>query len=113
MLYSSGFLQPSQSDFSLTKKVKEGGKLLEVQLLDYIVLIKKKPLQERRGHHPSARLQRVQCLVRMNFVDPVKGNSIKSPSLISFASFCIFYPRTSYAWLGYKTQNPGLSPEVF
>lgn len=31
-------LTPSQADIELTKKIKEGGKLLEIQLLDHIIL---------------------------------------------------------------------------
>jgi DNA repair protein RadC len=36
--HPSGNLMPSQSDIDLTKKMKEGGKLLEVQLLDHIII---------------------------------------------------------------------------
>ena len=36
--HPSGNLQPSHADIDLTKKIKEGGKLLEVQLLDHIIL---------------------------------------------------------------------------
>ncbi len=36
--HPSGNLQPSQSDIDLTRKIKEGGKLLEIQLLDHIIL---------------------------------------------------------------------------
>jgi DNA repair protein RadC len=36
--HPSGNLRPSQADIQLTKKIKEGGKLLEVQLLDHIML---------------------------------------------------------------------------
>ncbi len=38
--HPSGSLQPSQSDIDLTRRMKEGGKLLEVQVLDHIVLSK-------------------------------------------------------------------------
>jgi DNA repair protein RadC len=36
--HPSGATQPSQSDIALTKKIKEGGKLLDVQLLDHIIV---------------------------------------------------------------------------
>lgn len=36
--HPSGNLQPSQADIDLTKKLKEGGKLLEIQILDHIIL---------------------------------------------------------------------------
>jgi DNA repair protein RadC len=36
--HPSGNLSPSQEDISLTRKVKEGGKLLEIQLLDHLIL---------------------------------------------------------------------------
>ncbi len=36
--HPSGNLQPSQADIDLTGKIKEGGKLLEIQLLDHIIL---------------------------------------------------------------------------
>jgi DNA repair protein RadC len=36
--HPSGNLQPSQSDIDLTKKLKEGGKLLEVSLLDHLII---------------------------------------------------------------------------
>lgn len=36
--HPSGSTQPSQSDIALTKKIKEGGKLLDVQLLDHIIV---------------------------------------------------------------------------
>ncbi len=36
--HPSGNLQPSQSDIDLTRKIKEGGKVLEVQLLDHIII---------------------------------------------------------------------------
>ena len=38
--HPSGSLQPSQSDIDLTKKMRDGGKLLEVQVLDHIILSK-------------------------------------------------------------------------
>ena len=36
--HPSGNLAPSQADIELTRKIKEGGKLLEIQLLDHIVI---------------------------------------------------------------------------
>lgn len=36
--HPSGNLQPSQSDLELTKRMKEGGKLLEIQLLDHVIV---------------------------------------------------------------------------
>jgi DNA repair protein RadC len=36
--HPSGNLQPSQSDIDLTKKLKEAGKFLEVQLLDHLII---------------------------------------------------------------------------
>jgi len=36
--HPSGNLKPSQSDIDLTKKTKEGGKLLEIQVLDHIIV---------------------------------------------------------------------------
>ncbi|MBL0745704.1 JAB domain-containing protein [Chryseolinea lacunae] len=36
--HPSGNLSPSQADIDLTRKIKEGGKLLEIQLLDHIIL---------------------------------------------------------------------------
>ncbi len=36
--HPSGNLQPSQADIDLTKRMKEGGKLLEIQLLDHIII---------------------------------------------------------------------------
>ena len=36
--HPSGNLQPSQADLDLTKKVKEGGKLLEIQILDHLII---------------------------------------------------------------------------
>lgn len=36
--HPSGSLPPSQSDIDLTKRVKEAGKVLELQLLDHIIL---------------------------------------------------------------------------
>jgi DNA repair protein RadC len=36
--HPSGSLSPSQPDIDLTRKVKEGGKILEVQLLDHIII---------------------------------------------------------------------------
>ncbi len=36
--HPSGNLQPSQSDIDLTRKIKEGGKVLEVQLLDHVII---------------------------------------------------------------------------
>ncbi|MEZ4945070.1 MAG: JAB domain-containing protein [Cyclobacteriaceae bacterium] len=36
--HPSGSTQPSQSDIALTKKIKEGGKLLDVQLLDHVIV---------------------------------------------------------------------------
>jgi DNA repair protein RadC len=36
--HPSGNLMPSQADIELTKKMKEGGKFLEVQLLDHIIV---------------------------------------------------------------------------
>jgi DNA repair protein RadC len=36
--HPSGNFQPSQADIDLTKKCKEGGKLLEIQLLDHIII---------------------------------------------------------------------------
>ncbi|MBL7864479.1 MAG: JAB domain-containing protein [Cyclobacteriaceae bacterium] len=36
--HPSGNLSPSQSDIDLTRKLKEGGKLLEIQMLDHVIL---------------------------------------------------------------------------
>ena len=36
--HPSGNLKPSQQDIDLTKKIKEGGQLLEIQLLDHVIL---------------------------------------------------------------------------
>ena len=36
--HPSGNLTPSQSDISLTKKLKEAGKVLEIQLLDHLIV---------------------------------------------------------------------------
>jgi DNA repair protein RadC len=36
--HPSGNLTPSQADIDLTKKIKEGGKFLEIQLLDHLVI---------------------------------------------------------------------------
>ena len=36
--HPSGNLSASQADIDLTKRVKEGGKVLEVQLLDHVIL---------------------------------------------------------------------------
>ena len=38
--HPSGNLSPSQADIELTRKVKEGGKLLDVQLLDHVIITK-------------------------------------------------------------------------
>jgi len=38
--HPSGNLSPSQSDIELTRKLKEGGKILEVQILDHLILTK-------------------------------------------------------------------------
>jgi len=35
--HPSGNLRPSQADIDLTRKIKEAGKLLEIQLLDHII----------------------------------------------------------------------------
>src|SRR6266850_4061815 len=36
--HPSGNLQPSQTDIDLTKRMKEGGRLLEIQVLDHIII---------------------------------------------------------------------------
>ncbi len=36
--HPSGNLTPSNADESLTQKIKEGGKLLDIQLLDHLIL---------------------------------------------------------------------------
>jgi len=36
--HPSGNLNPSQSDIDLTRKLKEGGKLLEIQMLDHLIV---------------------------------------------------------------------------
>jgi DNA repair protein RadC len=36
--HPSGNLKPSQSDIDLTRKIKEGGKILEIQVLDHILV---------------------------------------------------------------------------
>jgi len=38
--HPSGNLNPSQSDITYTKRMKEGGRLLEVEILDHIILSK-------------------------------------------------------------------------
>jgi DNA repair protein RadC len=40
--HPSGNLNPSQADIDLTKRMKEGGKLLEVQVLDHLILTKER-----------------------------------------------------------------------
>jgi DNA repair protein RadC len=36
--HPSGVVKPSQQDIDLTKKIREGGKLLEVQVLDHVII---------------------------------------------------------------------------
>src|SRR5882762_7110937 len=36
--HPSGNLQPSQADIDLTRRMKEGGKLLEIQVLDHVIV---------------------------------------------------------------------------
>jgi len=36
--HPSGNLKPSDSDISLTKKLKEAGKVLEISLLDHLII---------------------------------------------------------------------------
>lgn len=36
--HPSGNLRPSQADIDLTRRMKEGGKLLEIQLLDHVIV---------------------------------------------------------------------------
>jgi DNA repair protein RadC len=36
--HPSGNLQPSQADIDLTRKIKEAGRFLEIQLLDHIII---------------------------------------------------------------------------
>src|SRR5882762_7493361 len=36
--HPSGNLQPSQADIDLTRRMKEGGKLLEIQVLDHLIV---------------------------------------------------------------------------
>jgi DNA repair protein RadC len=36
--HPSGNTKPSEADIQITKKVKEGGKLLEIDVLDHIIL---------------------------------------------------------------------------
>lgn len=36
--HPSGNLKPSQADIDLTKKIKEAGKFLEIQLMDHVIL---------------------------------------------------------------------------
>ena len=36
--HPSGNLTPSQADIELTRKIKEGGKFLEIQLLDHLII---------------------------------------------------------------------------
>ncbi len=38
--HPSGNLHPSQADIDLTKKMKDGGKLLEIQVLDHVIITK-------------------------------------------------------------------------
>jgi DNA repair protein RadC len=40
--HPSGNLQPSQNDIELTRKLKEAGKVMEVQLLDHLIVAGKK-----------------------------------------------------------------------
>ena len=36
--HPSGCLHPSQADIDLTKKLKDGGRLLDIQILDHIIM---------------------------------------------------------------------------
>ena len=36
--HPSGNLSPSQSDINMTKKIKEAGRVMEVQLLDHLII---------------------------------------------------------------------------
>jgi len=49
--HPSGNLKPSQSDIDLTRKVRDAGKLLEIQLIDHIILT--------RDHHYSFQDERI------------------------------------------------------
>jgi len=36
--YQGGSLKPSQADIQLTEKIKDGGKLLDIQLVDHLIM---------------------------------------------------------------------------
>jgi DNA repair protein RadC len=36
--HPSGNLRPSQADINLTKKIKEGGRLLDIDVLDHLII---------------------------------------------------------------------------
>lgn len=38
--HPSGNLKPSRADIELTRKIKEGGRLLEITLLDHLIVSK-------------------------------------------------------------------------
>jgi DNA repair protein RadC len=46
--HSSGNFTPSHADIDLTRKIKEAGKLLEIQVLDHII-----PTSESIIHWPT------------------------------------------------------------
>jgi DNA repair protein RadC len=37
--HPSGNLQPSESDLTITRKIKESGNLMDIQLLDHLLII--------------------------------------------------------------------------
>jgi DNA repair protein RadC len=39
--YPSGNLNPSESDSNITKKIKDAGSLMDIQLLDHLIITEK------------------------------------------------------------------------
>jgi len=37
--HPSGNVQPSESDLALTRKIKESGNLMDIQLLDHLIIV--------------------------------------------------------------------------
>jgi DNA repair protein RadC len=49
--HPSGNLEPSPQDISITKRIVEGGKLLNVEILDHIIVTDSNYMSIRRNHN--------------------------------------------------------------
>ena len=83
--HPSGNITPSQADIDLTRKIKEAGKLLEIQVLDHLILTSKKYYSF--ADEALCKIVRRVCICRSNQMHPSNLQRLRQTTIPPFKKY--------------------------